>query len=157
MKQFGIITLMVLLMTCTLSFSTAALTSTEKIAESVCQAVPTDFGYFDNTKYQMQCYFSDLFFVDDCCIMVCSDSTNFNEFGIFHVKNKENAKVCAQHLEAYLQASRSRFMSGVIYDIEEYPKFKNAKVSIIKDYVIYTILDVKETEKVVDTVKDILR
>jgi len=157
MKKVSIVVVSMLLFAVLFCPATHAVVSADAIAEVISKAVPCDFGYLDNTEYQMQCFFSDLTFVDDSCIMVCSDSTNFNEFGVFHVKNKQDAGLCEKSLKKYLDLSCARFMNGVVYDIEEYPKFKNAKVFIIDDYIIYTILDVSQTEAAIKTAKAFLK
>ena len=122
------------------SLAPQAISPTAKMAEDLCKAIPTEFGYIDNTEYHRQCYFKELPFVDDCCIMINADSTNFNEIGIFHVKNKRDAKLCEKQVAQYLTDMRDRFMNGVIYDIDEYPKFENATTVTINDFVFYVIL-----------------
>ena len=63
-------------------------TSTKTIGRTVEKAIPAEFGYVDNTEYYMNRYFSSLTSVDDSYIVTSAESTNFNEFGIFHLKNK---------------------------------------------------------------------
>ena len=69
-------------------------TSAEAVSEVIRKAVPADFGYVDNTEYAMQHDFAELSFVDDSCIVVCAESTNFNEFGVFHTKSEKDARQC---------------------------------------------------------------
>ena len=157
MRKIGILIASILLFAALLCITCHALVAANTIAEAISKAIPCDFGYLDNTKYQMQCFFSDMTFVDDSCIMVCSDSKNFNEFGVFHVKNNQEAEKCEKILKNYLDLSCSRFMNGVVYDVEEYPKFKNAKIFVIDDYVIYTILDLPQTQCALQTVKELLK
>lgn len=108
---------------------------------SIIQAeIPVKFGYVDNTEYCMQYELKGLSGIDDSHIVVCADATNFNEIGVFHVESAANAKRCAKQLSEYLKQRNTRFQNGVIYDINEYPKFENAKVTVLGSYIIYTIL-----------------
>lgn len=129
----------------------------ETVSEMIRKAAPTEFGYLDNTEYYMQYYFSSLSYVDDSCIVTCTESTNFNEFGVFHVKNPSDAKLCEKQLKAYLANAKERFKNGVVYDINEYPKFENAKVTVIGQYVIYTILDASQTKAATGAVRQYLQ
>ncbi len=131
--------------------------SAESISDVIQKAAPTAFGYTDNTEYYMQYHFTSLSFVDDCCVVVCTESTNFNEFGVFHVKSASDAKLCEKQLKRYLKDAKERFQSGVVYDIKEYPKFENAKVTVIGQYVIYTILDSAQSKDAIRAVKQILQ
>ena len=98
--------------------------SAETLSEAIRKVAPLEFGYVDNTEYYMQYYFNELSFVDDSCIVVSSESTNFNEFGVFHVTNADEVKRCEELLKTYLKAAKQRFRSGVIYDIDEYQSLK---------------------------------
>lgn len=132
-------------------------TNAETVSEIIRKAAPTEFGYLDNTEYYMQYYFPMLSYVDDCCIVTCTESTNFNEFGVFHVKNVSDAKLCEKQLKTYLSNAKERFKSGVVYDINEYPKFENAKVTAIGQYIIYTILDASQSKAAIDAVRQFLQ
>ena len=131
--------------------------SANRISETVQKQVPIEFGYVDNTEYYMQHYFSQFSFVDDSSIVVASESTNFNEIGVFHIAKREDVKKCARLLTEYLNEAKIRFQSGVIYDIKEYPKFENAKVTVIDQYVIYTILDKQQGRDALRAVRDLLQ
>ena len=119
-------------------------TSAEAVSEVIRKAVPADFGYVDNTEYAMQHDFAELSFVDDSCIVVCAESTNFNEFGVFHTKSEKDARQCERYLRAYLAKRKTQFESGVVYDVAEYPKFENADVFSVGQFVVYAILDVDQ-------------
>lgn len=121
-----------------------------KSLSAIIQAeVPVKFGYVDNTEYCIQYDLKGLFGVDDSHIVVCADATNFNEIGVFHVEGAANTKRCAKQLSEYLKQRKTRFQNGVVYDINEYPKFENAKVTVIGQYVIYTILTPSHTTKAI--------
>ena len=69
MRKIGILIASILLFAALLCITCHALVGANTIAEAISKAIPCDFGYLDNTKYQMQCFFSDMTFVDDSCIM----------------------------------------------------------------------------------------
>ena len=137
--------------------SAAPSVSAETVSEQIRKAAPTAFGYVDNTEYYMQYYFHGLLFVDDSCIVISAESTNFNEFGVFHVKNTADAKRCEKQLKAYLSESEARFRSGVVYDIDQYPKFENATVCTIDNFVFYMILEPSQIEVASRAVSNFLK
>ena len=131
--------------------------STKTISEIICHHAPLSLGYVDNTEYYVQHYFSEIPFVDDCSVVVSRESTNFNEIGVFHVSNPKDVKTCEKRLREYLKNAKERFKSGVVYDIEQYPKFENARVTVLGQYVIYTILDRAESQTAIKNVKNYLQ
>lgn len=144
MKRFFCLILLVLLLSPAVYAEKQ--TDAESVSETIRLAVPADFGYVDNTEYAMQRDFAELSYVDDACIVVCVESTNFSEFGVFHVKNEKDAARCERYLRSYLTKRKSQFETGIIYDVAEYPKFENAKVFSSGTFVVYTILDAKQCE-----------
>ena len=120
--------------------------STEAVSEIIRKQAECEFGYVDNTEYFMQHDFHNLTFVDDSCIVTCADSSNFNEFGVFHVSDSQDAKRCEKILKKYIESAKHRFQSGVIYDVAEYPKFENAKTYVFGNYVLYMILPASQNE-----------
>lgn len=131
-------------------------TSTKTIGKTVEKAIPAEFGYVDNTEYYMNRYFSSLNSVDDSYIVNSAESTNFNEFGIFHLKNKADLKSAKKILRDYLDKRKSEFENGVVYNTAEYPKFQNATVITFENYICYTILTASDLKKATLAVKDLL-
>lgn len=126
--------------------------SAQQISQRIQQAVPTPFGYVDHTSYSMKTYFSDMSFVIDSHIVVCADTTNFNEFGVFLVRDSD-VKLCQTRLKAYLKKRKTAFCNGIVYDIEQYPKFEDAAVYHVGEYVFYTILNKADAQKALGAVK----
>ena len=161
MKKMQIVTLSLLILLISLLLFPSAFAasdlSAETFSEVIRKAAPVEFGYLDHTEYYMQHFFSDLSYVDDSCIVVCADSTNFNEFGVFHISNKEDVKRCEKSLKRYVSTAREHFKNGVIYDIKEYPKFENARVIVAGDYVIYMILDNEQGAAALSAIKQYLK
>ena len=79
--------------------------SAEAISEMIRAEATCDFGYVDNTEYYMQYYFHELSFVDDSCIVTCADSSNFNEFGVFHVSCERDVAKCEKVLKKYVEVA----------------------------------------------------
>ena len=131
-------------------------TSARTIGETVERAIPTEFGYVDNTKYYLNKYFTELHDVDDCYIVTSADSTNFNEFGIFHLKSKAELRSAKKILRDYLDKRKAEFEGGVVYNVQEYPKFENATVITFGNYICYTILSPSDVKKATSAVKSLL-
>lgn len=129
--------------------------SAKSIGKTVEKAIPLEFGYVDNTEYYMNRHFSELKDADDSYIVTSAESTNFNEFGIFHFKNKSELKAAKQVLRDYLTTRRTEFESGVIYNTAEYPKFQNATVMTFENYVCYTILTPSDLKKATLAAKEL--
>ena len=131
--------------------------SAEAVSEIIRRAAPADFGYVDNTEYAMQRDFAVLSFVDDSCIVVCAESTNFSEFGVFHVKNEKDVRRCERYLQSYLNDRKAQFESGVIYDVAEYPKFENASVFSVGQFIVYAILDTNQLSSAQKAVRSFIK
>ncbi len=126
------------------------------IGKAMQEAIPITFGYIDNTEYYSKCYFSQMNGILDCYIATSAESTNFNEFGIFHLNSKADVKSAKKILQMYLEKRRSEFENGVIYNIEEYPKFQNASVFSAGNYVCYTILAPNDVKKAASAIKKLI-
>ena len=124
--------------------------------EKIQEVCPAKFGYVDNSEYYMSSYFSGLEDVDDFYIVTCADSTNFNEIGAFHLKSTSHLASNQKLLKKYLAKIKQNFESGVVYNIEEYPKFENAKAFVLGNYLVYVVLDKEASKKAEETVRGLL-
>ncbi len=134
-----------------ISFPSAA-----SLGKVIQDAIPTEFGYIENTQYYLKNYFSDLNGVDDCYIATSAASTNFNEFGIFRFQSKKTAKDAKKMFLEYLERRKEEFESGVIYNVDEYPKFQNASVFSAGNYVCYTILTPGDVKKASSAIRNMI-
>ena len=130
--------------------------SAERISCEIQNALPTEFGYVDNTEYLMKHEFSSIQGVCDSHIVVCAEATNFSEFGVFYIANEADIKPCVKQLNEYLKKRKMQFQSGVVYNVEEYPKFENAKAVAIGRFVIYTILAPSQRDIAIETAKNLV-
>ena len=148
MKSFFRYSFVILLvLTLILPISAAPTTDARTLNETIQKACPAEFGYVDNTEYYMSTYFSDMKNVDDFHIVTCADSTNFNEIGVFHVKDTGSIQSNTKTLKKYLLKIKQNFENGVVYNTMEYPKFENAKVFAVGNYLIYTVMDKDNVKK----------
>ena len=131
--------------------------SAEALSNAIQVALPTEFGYVDSTDYLMKHEFSSLCGIFDSHVVVCADSANFNEFGVFFVKNTTDIKPCIKQLSEYLNNRKTQFQSGVVYNPAEYPKFESAKVFSVGPVIISTILDPSQGAIAEKTVKEMLK
>lgn len=128
---------------------------TDEIVNDIVKSAPVEFGYCDVSEYYIQNYFSELVGVEDGKIYTCNESSNFNEFGVFRFATDKEAKKGLKHLNNYLSSAKKEFENGIIYDVSEYPKFTGARARQFGNYLIYTILDPKESQAAFDAVKRI--
>lgn len=128
----------------------------KSVSEKIQEACPAKFGYVDNSEYYMSSYFSALEDVDDFHIVTCADSTNFNEIGVFHLKDTSHLASNQKLLKKYLLKIKQNFESGVVYNTAEYPKFENAKAFAVGNYLVYVVLDRDASKKAEQVVRDIL-
>ena len=127
--------------------------SIDDVVDAVHNGAQSEFGYSEVSRYYLEDYFSELSNVNNVRIYKCNDSLNFNEFGVFEFTSHKAAKNGLQGIQKYLKKAKENFENGVVYDIKEYPKFQNAKAKVFDNYVIYTILEEKQTKNVFNNIE----
>lgn len=135
----------------------APVDSTKEISRLLQNIAPSDFGYIDSTEYYSSHYFQDLCGIDAAYIVTSADSSNFNEIGVFHVNSDSNLKDNVSKVQKYLDTAKSNFESGVMYNPEEYSKFKNSRVEAFGDYIVYTILDKEPTRRIYSAISEFIK
>lgn len=144
---------MLLLTSCTMSQESQYELDIDSIQRMFEEAAPSDFGYCDVSDFYREAFFDRLDGVKECRIFKCNESTNFNEFGIFEFANVEKARKAETEIKNYLSESKHEFENGIIYNVNEYPKFKNASMKRFDNFVVYSILDAANTEKAFSELK----
>ena len=155
-KILGSFLLILLALTLCFPLSAKKVTDAKEVSELLQAACPTEFGYVDNSEYYMSSYFSSLEDVDDFHIVTCADSTNFSEIGVFHLKNSTHLSQNQKLLKKYLAKIKANFENGVVYNTKEYPKFENAAVITVDDFVIYMILTPDQSAKATQLLQNLL-
>ena len=155
MKKSLIIILIIsaLLTACSKDTTDYSALKTEEIVDHIVKYAPVEFGYCDVSDYYMKNYFSDLRAPLEYRIFTCNESSNFNEFGVFKFSDEGDAEDGLKVLRHYLNTSKEEFENGIIYDINEYPKFTNARMEKVGVYLIYTILNKNEADSAFAAIK----
>lgn len=110
-------------------------------------------GYVDVGEFYFAHNFSELNNVSSVKILVSTESSNFDEIGIFEFKDEKSAKRSLNAISNYVDELVKKFKNGVIYDINQYPKFENATIVRSSNIVIYMILDKNESEPIISLTK----
>ena len=116
-------------------------------------AAPSDFGYCDVSDFYREAFLDRLDGVKECRIFKCNESTNFNEFGIFEFINAEKARKAEAYVKNYISESKREFENGIIYNVNEYPKFQNAEIKRFDNFIVYGILDSASRERAFNKLK----
>lgn len=106
----------------------AAVEAASNVADSMIDAPATYVAV--TMKMDVSAY-------DGYCVRINSRGVNIDEYGIFKAKDSSQAKEIKAAVDAYLQYRIDIWM--VEYMPEEYPKLENAQVSVLGNYVMYTI------------------
>lgn len=126
----------------------------EKIITLLKENAPSDFGYCNVSEFLSKDFSSQTEGLIECNIFKCNESSNFNEFGVFEFTDIKTAKKGEKVIKQYIEQSKREFENGIIYNTSEYPKFKSAMVKRYDNFIIYTILNKDETEKVYNIISN---
>ncbi len=99
-----------------------------------------------STDYIKYCTGNDLSIFSEYIILYPFSGTEYNEYGIFKVSEKQNAKKGIDVIKTYLSFKKSNWDTR--YMGEEYTKICNAKITSKGDYILYTILSDEESKSV---------
>lgn len=127
----------------------------ESIENAFTKHLYSEIGYCDVSEYYVLNYFSQLPAFVGCRIITSNDSTNFDEYGIFEFQTQSEAKKSVNILKNYLSKSKAEFQGGIVYNVNEYPKFENATVKRFDKYVVYTILSPEKSKLIFDEIYSI--
>ena len=119
--------------------------SVDNIDKTFQKHINSEMGYCDVSQYYLENYFSKMPIPSAYKIFTSNDSTNFDEYGIFEFKTVKQAKQSASKIKDYLIQSKKEFQSGIVYNVEEYPKFENSTLKNYGRYIVYAILSPEKT------------
>ena len=129
-----------------------------ELAETAKNCARSEGGYAvygsDHIKYS----FKNTDMHDDCCIIYSIDRNDINEIGIFHARTAEGAEALAELAQDYLtdmQQNQRTFIES--YAPQEITKLDGARIYVLGNYVIYTILSAKDRDVVMQSIEDILQ
>jgi len=92
---------------------------------------------------------NDPSYCDDYSVIYSSEANDIDELGIFHAKNKEDAKILFDMLKKHVDAMKKEQRAFIAsYAASELPKLDSAKVGQFGNYVVYSISDEETAEKI---------
>lgn len=127
--------------------------SADEMKAVILEALPTEIGYCEADPNYFE-HFKDIDGIIGYQIFKSNDSTNFDEIGILKFEDSEDAEDAKKDVKEYLKTAKERFEGGIIYNIDEYPKFKNANVKRYGNLLLYTILSDNDTQSIYSSIKE---
>ncbi|MBE6679433.1 MAG: DUF4358 domain-containing protein [Ruminococcaceae bacterium] len=126
----------------------------------LAMAVGEKIEGFDNlseasTDYIKYCMTSDLSIYSEYIVMYPFAGSQYNEFGIFKVRDKNNLQSGVKEVENYISFKKSNWDTR--YMGEEFKKIDNAKVTVCGHYILYTILSENESKSAARKFENMLK
>ncbi len=119
-----------------------------ELGKTVTDTLSDGMEYAPFDEKQQSLVTADKSKYDDFHHVYSSDSTDINEFGIFHAadgKAEELAEDCEKYVNDLKEGSRSFIAS---YAPEQLPKLDGASVRRFGNYVVYTVLPTDKAEEI---------
>ena len=131
--------------------------SCKTLVDSVSAKMPEELDFLELDESFREFYFEGAEEYDDCYIVYSSPSEDISEIGIFHAVSDQAAEkiegVCYEYIVDLGQNSRAFIAS---YAPEELTKLDGAEVRRYGRYVVYTVLDASDAERVFESVENAL-
>ena len=131
--------------------------SCKALVDAVTAKMPSELDFRELDESFREFYFEGADGFDDCYIAYSADNEDISEIGVFHAVSDEAAEkiegICYEYINDLSQNSRAFIAS---YAPEELTKLDGAEVRRYGRYVIYTVLNTADTERVFETVKNAL-
>ena len=131
--------------------------SNEEIANEIKSAVPLDEGYYQASEKYFAYYFKDdkgnSLKVSDWAIYRSNSQSSENEFGIIttRVNNVDSIKSACQN---YIETRRKAYLEAkAAYSPEEYEKYRDAKVEVYGNTVVYFIMTKEDSELSIEKIE----
>jgi hypothetical protein len=95
--------------------------------------------------------------VQEWMILASSSQSTVDEFGIFRVKEGGDTNAVKAEVEDYVQYMQVKLEVYLeMYDPAEKTKLENAKVTVLGNYVVFTMLTEADTDACMDAIKGAL-
>ena len=94
---------------------------------------------------------------DSCRILYSISSDDIGEIGVLHAKDAQGADKLLDEVNEYIEdikEEKSDFLRN--YLPEEFKKLDNARVKRFGNYVIYTVLEPEQSQRIFERAKEIL-
>jgi len=120
---------------------------TEKAVFSLFQSKNTEYSAY--TEDELSLFLNIPETVTNFSVIYSTDVNDIDEIGIFHCVDEKSAKSFSEHLSRYLANERSEQKAFIAsYAPREIPKLENSSVKTYGKYVIYTVLNTEDEEKI---------
>ncbi len=96
--------------------------------------------------------------VEDCAIIYHSDGTHVDQAGVFRVRAGEDIGAVREMVQTYVNGQLSYLRSfAANYNPAQMAKLDRARVQILGQYVIFTILDAQDEAAALACIRDSIR
>ena len=110
-----------------------------ELSDAAIKTVSLEKGYLDGDEDVFDEYFGAPSYVDSYSIKISRDSQNYNEFGIFRLKDSGKAKAMKGEINEYLTKRKNNKQQNDYFP-NEVPKLNAAEIKIYGSYVVYAII-----------------
>lgn len=128
-----------------------------ELMDSAVEQIPVNQGYNDHDSEHVEYFFGEGDLFDDHSVRYSSLSSDINEVGIFHAKDKSSAAELLAKIREYLKHELDDNRAFVeSYSPSELSKLEGAEVRRYGNYVVFAVLDRDAKEKFFKTVEILL-
>ena len=148
---------------CLCAFSLVACTAKEyrtdihcrELCDETVEYVNDGLEYAEYGESQLKYEFGDAARgAEEYCILYSVKVEDINEIGVFFAKDEQNVKAIAEDCKKYIddmKENKRAFISS--YAPDQLPKLDKAEVRICGNYVMYAVLDPKDSELAYNQIK----
>lgn len=131
--------------------------SCESLASAATEQIPEELDFRELEASFRDFYFGEANGFDDCYVAYSAEAEDISEIGVFHSESDEDAdeieRACLEYITDLQQNSRAFIES---YAPNELTKLDSAEVRRYGRYVVYTVLDGEDAERVFESVRGLL-
>lgn len=133
--------------------------SIDEIAKEIEAVIPLESGYYGASEQYFTYYFKDndgnSLKVHDWAVYRSSSQSSENEFGIITAENGEVSAVKSA-CEKYIETQRESYLeSKAAYSPQEYEKYRDAKIQVYGNTVIYFIMTKEDSELAINKIENL--